>query len=178
MRRAMAVLVVAGSVGLTGCTAATYGGSTGYAGGYGYDYGYPGPAYAAPPVGYYSPGYTGGALYLGGHDRGEGWYRGDDGEWRRHEWQNNAANAQPSQQQQQYHQQVQQNRALYEQQVQQNQATYQRQVQENAAKYQQQVQQNQALYNQNLAKYNQQVQENRAIYARQQMEAQKKMLGQ
>ena len=92
MRRAMTVLVVAGSAGLAGCTAATYDGSPGYAGGYGYDYGYgagPAPVYAAPPVGYgYGPAYAGG-VYVGGYDRGPGWYRGDDGAWRRRGWERN-----------------------------------------------------------------------------------------
>ena len=179
MRLRMAAFLIAGSVGLAGCTAGPYGAgavdvgaytaSPAYADGNGYGYAsaVPGPVYVAPPSAYEygGPAYYGAPAYVGG-----GYARGHDEDWRRRAWQRNAVEPPPTQR----WQQEQQNAALYRQQVQQNQATYQRQVQENAAKYQQQVQQNQALVQQNAARYQQQVQQNRAIYQRQQLEAQQR----
>ena len=196
MRLRMAMFLIAGSVGLAGCTAGpdragadavgaytalpAYAGGNGYGydtGAYGYVSGAPGSAYVAPPpvYEYGGPAYYGAPVYVGGgYARGPGW-NGHDEDWRRRAWQNNAAEPPQAQRLQQ----EQQNAALYRQQVQQNQATYQRQVQENAAKYQQQVQQNQAIVQQNAARYQQQVQQNTAIYQRQLLEAQqRKALGQ
>ncbi|KAA5611412.1 hypothetical protein [Rhodovastum atsumiense] len=112
-----------------------------------------------------------------------GRYRGGEG----NAWQRGPADQQYRQQVEQnrfqYQQQLQrnqttydQNQARYNQQVQQNQAAYQRQVQENAARYREQVQRNQAIYDQNLARYHQQVQQNDAAWRRQQWEAQQRKL--
>ena len=192
MRLRMAMFLVAGSVGLAGCTAeeparlhgpnARLCRCPGYgydAGAYGYANGVPVSTYVAPPpdLRIRRPRLLRGAGLCGwGICRGPGW-SGHDEDSRRRARQNNAA--EPQQARRGCRSRSRRTRRCIASRS--SKCGYlPRQVQEgDAAKYQQQVQQNQALVQQNAARYQQQVQQNTAIYQRQLLEAQqRKALGQ